>query len=147
MQPPPSHQDDTVSQRPTGLNIERLFYHSTTIPSLVGYVDSTWKGISVTQWLSMVNDFFLEEKIFIDVEKLAAYQRFIDPHSTAYIIIQASTELRHAQTWQAFSTGLLNVLSPLTTESSFEYWSQIRRIQWNKKSVLQVYCSQVQKLV
>lgn len=95
----------------------------------------------------MVNDFLREENIYNDAEKLAAYQRFIDPHSSDYSIIQASTGLTHAQTRHAFCTGLLNVLSPFTTESSFQYWSQIRSIQWNKKSVIQVYCSQVQKVL
>lgn len=143
----PSYQGNTAPQRPTGVNIERLFYHRTNIPLLVGYVNDEWEGITVAQWLSMVNDFFLEEKIYNDAEKLVAYQRFVDPRSTAFNIIQNTPELKHATTWQAFSTGLLNVLNPLTTVSSFEYWSQYRHIQWEPNSVLQVYCSKIQKLL
>lgn len=42
-------ESQTSSQRPTGLNMERLFNHRTIMPSLIGYVDSIWKDISVTQ--------------------------------------------------------------------------------------------------
>ncbi|KAL7648888.1 UNVERIFIED_CONTAM: hypothetical protein RMT77_000822 [Armadillidium vulgare] len=153
-QPPHTNNAQTPNQgstasthRPVGVNIERLYYQRSNIPNLGGYVNNQWEGISVTQWLSMVNNYFKEEKIDTDYEKLITYLRFVDLKSTTFAIIQASQELSEATSWEAFSKSLTNILNPLTVESSFEFWSKYRHMDWSKESVLQVFCAKVQKIL
>ena len=138
--------DDSMNNvhRPTGINIERLFYHRTNIPLLEGYKGNVWSGIRPELWVSLLNDLFRDEHIYTDVEKLAAYPRFLEPNGSARFIIESSVDLKNARTWVEFSNNLLNILSPLTTESCFEVFSQFKNLNWNKNTVFQVFGSQVQ---
>src|SRR5215469_2615928 len=127
-------------------SLNSLLLGSKHIPLLEAFHGSMWKNIKTDEWIKLLEEMFIAEKITADDVKINLTWRHI--HTTqgsARAILSNNIDIKNATTWKDFSETALSLLTPPTDKNAFLACSNFSNITWNESIPLQLHISNIQR--
>src|SRR5215469_17482884 len=99
--------------------LNSLIMGSKHIPLLEAFHGSMWKNIKTEEWVKLLEEMFIAEKITADDVKInLAWRHIRTTQGSARAILSNNIDIKNATTWKDFSETAPSLLTPITDKNA-----------------------------